>query len=136
MLSTQLLFMVLQADGRLSQSTATFRGCNSSTTPTCTHRLPPLLQTKRDILALPSRLGGLGILNPSANSQLSFHASVTLTIPLITAQNLNGTVTLDLILEAKKNIRNSNHLREVCLASELNSVLSTDQKKKIALAKE
>ena len=99
----------------------------------------PCSKTERDILSLPSRLGGLGILNPSANSHSSFHASVTLTAPLvnlITAQNLNGSVPLDLIFEAKKNIRNSNRLREVCLASELDSVLSVDQKRKIALAKE
>ena len=99
----------------------------------------PCSKTERDILSLPSRLSGLGILNPSANSQSSFHASVTLTTPLmnlITAQNLNGSVPLDLILEAKKNIRNSNHLREVCLASDLDSILSVDQKRKFALAKE
>ena len=55
---------------------------------------------------------------------------------LINTQNLNGSVVLDDILEAKKNIRNSNRLREICHANELDSVLSTDQKRKIALAKE
>ena len=33
-------------------------------------------------------------------------------------------------------IRSSNRLRDICLANELNSILSTDQKRKIALAKE
>ena len=39
---------------------------------------PPCSNVERDIFALPSRLGDLGILNPSTNSQASFHASVTL----------------------------------------------------------
>ena len=89
----------------------------------------------KDILALPSRLGGLGILNPSANSQSSFHASVTL-VDLIVAQDLNGSVDFDQILEAKKNVRNSKRLREICLASELGSALSPNQKRKITLTKE
>ena len=99
---------------------------------------PPCSKTERDIFALPSRLGGLGILNPSANCQSSFQASVTLTTPLvslITAQSLNASVILDDLLEAKKNIRNSNRLRDVCRASELDTALSTEQKRKIALAK-
>ena len=78
-------------------------------------------------------------MNPSANSQPSFHSSVTLTTPLVNliiTQNLNGSVIFDDVLEAKKNIRNSNRLRDICLANELNSILSTDQKIKIALAKE
>ena len=69
---------------------------------------PPCSNVERDIFALPSRLGGLGILNPSTNSQASFHASVTLTTPLvnlITAQNRDGSVFVDEILEARKNIR-------------------------------
>ena len=105
--------------------------------PALTDR-PPCSKTERDVFALPSRLGGLGILNPSANCQSSFQASVTLTTPLvslITAHSLNASVILDDLLEAKKNIRNSNRLRDVCRASELDSALSTEQKRKIALAK-
>ena len=45
-----------------------------------------------------------------------------------TTQCLNGAVIIDDILEAKKNIRNSNRLRDFCHASELDSVLSTDKK--------
>ena len=52
-----------------------------------------------------------------------------------TTQYLNGTVIIDDILEAKKNIRNSNHLRDVCHASELDNIHSTDQKRSIALTK-
>ena len=100
---------------------------------------PPCSKVERDVYALPSRLGGLGFPNPSSNSQSSFHASVTLTRPhvnLITAQNLKGSVSLEETLEARKNIRSSNRLRDICQANELNSVLSIDQKRQIALAKE
>ena len=78
-------------------------------------------------------------MNPSVNSQPSFNSSVTLTAPLvnlINTQNLNGSVVLNDVLEAKKNISNSNRLRDICHANELDSVLSTDQKRKIAFAKE
>ena len=106
--------------------------------PTLTGR-PPCSKVERDIFALPSRLGGLGILNPSSNSQSSFHASVILTTPLvnhITAQNLHGSVSLEDTLEARKNIRKSNRLRDIDPANDLNSVLSIDEKRQIALAQE
>ena len=99
---------------------------------------PPSSKVERDIYALPSRLGGLGIPNPS-NSQSSCHASVTLTTPhvnLITAQNLDGHVSREEIFDARKNIRSSNHLRDICRANELDSVLSIDQKRQIAFSKE
>ena len=100
---------------------------------------PPSSKVEREIYALPSRLGGLGIPNPSSNSQSSFHTSVTLTTPhvnLITAQNLDGHVSREEICDARKNIRCSNRLRDICQANELDSVLSIDQKRQIALAKE
>ena len=92
---------------------------------------PPCSKTERDIFVLPSRLGGLGILNPSANSQSSFHASTTLTRLLmdqIIAQNPVGNVASDDILEAKKNIRISNCLSDICYANEIDKVLSKDKK--------
>ena len=106
--------------------------------PALTDR-PPCSKTERDILALPSRLGSLGILNPFANSQNYFLASTTLTRPLVDqtiAQNPFGNVALDDVLEAKKNIRISNRLRDICYANEIDKVLSKDQKILIALAKE
>ena len=100
---------------------------------------PPCSKVERDMLALPSRLGGLGIPNPSSNSQSSFHASVTLTTPHvnhITAQHLDGSVRPEDTLEARRKIRSANRLRDICQANELNNVLSIDQKRQIALAKE
>ena len=129
----KLMFICLQNNTIYSESTATFRGCNSSTTHTCTHRLPPLLQNRKGYSC--STIKTQWPWHPEPICQLSIILSC-LTTPLmnlITAQNLNGSVPLDLIPRAKKNIRNSNHLREVCLASELDSVLSTDQIRKITL---
>ena len=100
---------------------------------------PPCSKVERDMLALPSRLGGLGIPNPSSNSQSSFHASVTLTTPHvnhITAQHLDGSVRPEDTLEARRKIRSANRLRDICQANELNNVLSIDQKRQITLAKE
>ena len=93
---------------------------------------PPCSKTERDILALPSRW----LRHPEPLCQLSviFSCFSHPLVNLILAQNLNGSVDFDQVLEAK-NIRNSNHLREICLASELESVLSTDQKRKISLTK-
>ena len=147
-LSTQHSCMVLRADGRLSpeqyQMFRVFlnhlkmRSINYSYLQSQAVR-PPCSKTERDIFALPARIGGQGILNPSANSQPSFNSSDTLAAPLvnlINTHNLNGSVVLDDTLEAKKNIRNSNHLRDICHANELDRVLSTDKKRKIAFTKE
>ena len=78
-------------------------------------------------------------MNPFANSQSSLHASSTLARPLVDqviAQNPVGNVALDDVLEAKKNIRISNCLTDICYANEIDKVLSKDQKRLIALAKE
>ena len=43
---------------------------------------PPCSREERDLLALPVRLGGLGLINPASNSPFAFQASVKLTAPL------------------------------------------------------
>jgi len=40
-------------------------------------------QSERDLLALPARLGELGILNPSQDADLQFRASMKTTAPLV-----------------------------------------------------
>ncbi len=37
---------------------------------------------ERDLLALPPRLGGLGIINPASYSSFQFSSSVSITAPL------------------------------------------------------
>ena len=40
-------------------------------------------QLDRDILALPVRLGGLGVANPSSDANLEYTSSVKVTVPLV-----------------------------------------------------
>ncbi len=97
---------------------------------------PPCSNIEREIFALPSRLGGLGITKPT-NSQPSFHASVTQPlVKLINAQSLDGLVSPDHLIDARKSIRNTNRLRGICAANDLENSLTNDQKRQIALAKE
>ena len=51
---------------------------------------PPCSRIERDLLALPVRLGGVGIINPVSSSQRSFEASVRLTTPLVAAIATQG----------------------------------------------
>ena len=39
--------------------------------------------SERDLLALPARLGGLGIINPSLDADLQYQASMKTTTPLV-----------------------------------------------------
>ncbi len=67
---------------------------------------PPCSNIEREMFALPSRRGGLGITKPT-NSQPSLYASVTLTQPLvklINAQSLDRLVLPDHLIEARKSI--------------------------------
>ena len=49
--------------------------------PAITHR--QCGQLDRDILALPVRLGGLGVANPSSDANLDYTSSVKVTAPLV-----------------------------------------------------
>ena len=49
--------------------------------PALTGRAPPS-NLERDILALPARLGGLGITNPTSTSHTEFEASISIASPL------------------------------------------------------
>ena len=109
--------------------------------PALTGRAPSS-DVERRMFALPFRLGGLGIPDPSNNSQSSYQSSKTLTAPLIDlviAQDPIGSLTYEgvtAVCEAKKNIRNSNRLREICQASNLDTFLSNAQRRLLTLAKE
>lgn len=109
--------------------------------PALTNR-PPSSAVERDIFALPSRLGGLGIPIPSFHSQPSYESSVKLTastVSLIVTQDPYKSISYEdvsSITEAKKDIRNSNRLREICQASDLDARLTPAQRRLISLAKE
>ena len=78
--------------------------------PALTGRAPCSRQ-ERDLLALPVRLGGLGLTNPATNSSHAFQASERLTAPLaalIVAQSPEQIVDQTEITAIKKDIRKTN----------------------------
>ena len=76
------------------------------------------------VILLSSRLGGLGNSNPSKLS--------VMTTALVISQDMDRLVSygdINSINDAKKDIRNSNHLREICQANNLNSQHANTQKR-------
>ena len=41
-------------------------------------------ETERDLLALPVRMGGLGLINPSVSADAEYQASIRVSAPLVT----------------------------------------------------
>ena len=93
----------------------------------------------RDLLALPVRLGGIGIINPVSISQSVFEASVKLTSPLVAAiatQDLYQSVDFFQVLDVKTSLRKSNRERQALQAESVYNQLSPQQKRNVDLAKE
>ena len=100
---------------------------------------PPCSSEERDLLALPVRLGGMGIANPTSISQRSFEASVKLTSPLvatIATQVQDQPVDIFEVMEIKASIRQSNHEYQVQQAELIYDHLSPQLKRHVDLAKE
>ena len=76
---------------------------------------PPCSQIERDLLALPVRLSGLGIINPVSSAQSSFETSSNLTAPLvaaITTQDLNHHLNRPATEEIKTSIHKNNREKQ------------------------
>ena len=100
---------------------------------------PPCSREERDLLALPVRLGGLGISNPASTSIRVFEASLRLTSPLVTAiatQDLNQQVDIFAVMEIKTSIKQSNREFEKNLFETVYHHLSPQLKRFIDLARE
>ena len=70
-----------------------------------------LLKCGEDLLALPARMGGMGLVNPVSSSQHVFNASLQLTSPLVStiaSQDQNQRVDIGRVMEIKASIRQSN----------------------------
>ena len=94
---------------------------------------PSCSSVERDLLALPVRLGGLGLSNPATSSPDVFQASQSLTGPLvalIVAQDVSQIVDPEATSTIKKNIKKSNHLRKAQQASNINDQLPPSQLKR------
>ena len=106
--------------------------------PSLTGR-PACSKQIRDLLALPARLGGLGLNNPSATSDHKFQASVKLTAPLVaiisTQDQTNEIDTTD-IINVKKELRASNRQYSEEQAKVIYSQLSPQMNRHVDLAKE
>ena len=87
----------------------------------CSHLLPALFgkctfsDTERQLISLPSRLGGLGIINPCLSSSFQFEASQRVTGPLVLLlleQDPRFTIgTLNEQLALKRGIHRENRHR-------------------------
>ena len=111
---------------------------HQSLIPALTGR-PPCSTLERDLLALPIRLGGIGLYNPAAIAPTTFQASQHLTAPLVAmiiAKEVNQTIDPDSISAVKKNIRKSNRQRQVQLAVNVYDQLPPQLKRCVDLAKE
>ena len=81
----------------------------------------------------------MGILNPCSTSKSSFESSLLLTKPQvesIIAQDPSGRIDYTNLQSAKSIIKQSNRLRDIQLAQDLDNELDDHQKRLIALARE
>ena len=111
----------------------------------CQHLIPALTgrtscsTAERDLLALPVRLGGLGLANPATLSSPSFQALGLLTKPLvdlIRSQETNQTVNPETTSDIKKSIMRLNRLRHIQQADSVQNHLTLGLKRSVELAKE
>ena len=107
--------------------------------PALTGRPPPN-DLERDLLALPARLGGMGLINPTQTANQEFEASVKVTGPL-------SCCLLDQTLEysdeteaeqrlAKREVRQLKHQKQFSIATELRPNLPAHLKYAMDLAQE
>ena len=101
---------------------------------------PPCSKLTRDLLALPVRLGGLGLVNPTETSD-KFQASMKLTAPLVaTIVSQDQTCEInpdpDYIYIRKKEIRAFNRQYSEDQANVIYSQLTPQLKRCVDLARE
>ena len=92
--------------------------------------MPAPSEEVRDLLALPCRLGGLGILNPTRTASHEFQASMEITTPIVSSilshESRYTYETLSDQLSAVAEIKKRKHARQSSSASELKSKLPPD----------
>ena len=94
---------------------------------------------ERELLALPVRLGGMGLINPARNSPNTFSASERLTAPLaalIVAQDPEQRTDIHMTQNIKKNIRKENRQKQEEAAREVYEQLSPQMQRSVDLSKE
>ena len=100
---------------------------------------PPGFSTERDLLALPTRLGGLGLRNPVTMSSECFQSSERITAPLvalIVCQEVNEFVDPNTISTIKKEIKKRNRHKQDEQDWTVYNHLSPELKRCVTLSKE
>ena len=94
----------------------------------------------RDLLALPSRLGGIGLLNPTKLGNEAFAASIEVTRPMVKSiLNQEGSYSQEVQsdqLTAAAETRKKNRALQSTTASDLKSDLTSDLQRAMDLAQE
>ena len=107
--------------------------------PALTGRPPPN-DAERDLLALPARLGGIALLNPTKDTDTIFRASVKITEPLkVAILQQNPSYTHDIVadqLKAKAEIHKLKRQQSTLAANHLKQVLPNPFKSAMDLAEE
>ena len=102
--------------------------------------MPAPSEEVRDLLALPCRLGGLGILNPTRTASHEFQASVEITTPIVSSilshESRYTYETLSDQLSAVAEIKKRKRARQSSSASELKSKLPPDLQRAMDLSTE
>jgi hypothetical protein len=94
---------------------------------------------ERDLLALPTRLGGMGLANPTSNSAHVFPASLRITAPLvalIASQDLHKTVEKADELNIKKQVKKTNRELQQKRARDTTAQLTPQLQRSVELAQE
>ena len=94
---------------------------------------------EHELLALPVRLGGMGLINPARNSPNTFSASERLTAPLaalIVAQDPEQRTDIHMTQNIKKTIRKENRQKQEEAAREVYEQLSPQMQCSVDLSKE
>ena len=101
---------------------------------------PPHTDAERDLLALPARLGGIALVNPTKVSDAEFSASVRITKSLKDAiLQMNPQYIHDVIsnqLKAKADVHKLKWQQEISAATDLKQALSSSLKRAMDLAQE
>ena len=95
--------------------------------------------TERDVLALPCRLGGLGIINPVKSSVLQYECSELITAPLVKLISSDSDFsqdTLDEMTKVKLDVKKKRRDQLEDDATRTQSKLNPPQKRSVDLAKE
>ena len=101
--------------------------------------LPSCSKLERDLLALPVRHGGLGIVNPTTLSSPYYQASELLTKPLVSlivSQETSKSVYPATITASKKVVRDMNRTRQAQQACTVKDQLPDNLKRHAVLASE